>query len=369
MYTKSTIITALSGLVGWKSSTDDNYDSIPYTTSSAGYYVNDIPGITVNLLNYVTGEQSVCDYITTVHESEGLKVIDTFIAKQKKDLASKELLSNITLIQSYITQEWTISQSSRFVGYCITPRESKSIVAKITEVGFMSPTAQTFTLYLFDTSQRSAIQTKEITISSVDSLEWTTLNWDISFDRDAGGAGQRYLIGYFEDDLSGLLYDEPWTGNCAHIASRIFGHYMGISPVRFSSGTLNGIYIPTLKYLQSSMNCRTPGFNLRFNAKCDVTRVLVDNIDMFAQAIQHQIAVRILKDALSHYELNPTTNARDNREWWKELLTEYEGKLHGGILENGNYVPGMIDRLSIDFSNLDAVCFKNKKGEIMNVKW
>lgn len=244
-----------------------------------------------------------------------------------------------------------------------------SVKTTITQIGFMSSGAQSFTLYLYDSSQRSAIETKTITISGTDSMEWTDLDWDVSFDRDLGSAGQRYIIGYYEDDLTYDLYDEMWTGTCANTAFRIFGHYMGVSPIRFTSGTLNGIYCPNLKYITSSVNCRHSGFNLRFNSKCDITRVLVDNIDMFAQAIQYQIGCRILKDALSNYELNPITNARDNRERWKELLTEYEGKLHGGVLEGGGYIPGMIDRLSLDFSNLDAVCFKRKQGEINNVKW
>jgi hypothetical protein len=359
----------MSGLVGWKSSTDSNYSSIPFVTSSAGYYVNDLPGVTVGLLSSARGDQSVCDYITSIHQSEGLKVIDTFVAKQKKDLATKELLSNVTLIQDYFTLDYTISRSSRFVGYAITPRESMSIATKITQAGFMSPSAQTFALYLFDTSQKSAIQTKSIAITEEDSIQWFDLNWDISFDRDLGSAGQRYLIGYFEDDLTADLYDEYWTGTCANVASRIFGHYMGISPIRFPSGTLNTTYCPNLKYLVSSMNCRNSGFNLRFNAKCDITRVINQNVDMFAQSVQHQIAIRILKDCLSNYELNPTTSAENNRARWKELLTEYEGKLNGGMLEGGGYIPGLIDHLSIDFSNLDAVCFKHVKGEIHGVKW
>ena len=358
----------MSGLVGWKQSTDSHFAEIPYITSSSNYYVNDLPGVTVELLDYAKNESQICDYVTAIHQSEGIKIIDTFVAKQKKDLATKELLSNNTLIQAYNTLEYTISGSGRFVGYCITPRESKTIASKIKEIGFLSSGVQTFTLYLYDTSQRSAIQTKEITISAADTVEWTTLNWDISFDRDTGSAGQRYLIGYYEADLTYALYDENWTGTCAHVVNKIFGHYMGVQPVRFSSGTLNGIYIPQLKYLQSSMNCRTPGFNLRFNTKCDITRVLVDNIDMFAQAIQYQIAIRVLRDALSGYELNAMTSAQDNRTLWKELIMEYEGKLHGGLTESG-YIPGMIDRLSIDFSNLDAVCFKDIKEQIMQAKW
>ena len=367
MYKKSTIISALSGLAGWKSSTDSNYDDVPYT--AADYYVNDLPGVTIGLLGSATGDQNVSDYLTSVHRSESLRVIDAFVAKQKINLSTKELLSNITLIQDYTTLEYKISRSSRFVGYAITPRESMSIASKITQAGFMSPVAQTFDLYLFDTSQKSAIETISIAITEVDSMQWFDLGWDISFDGDTGSAGQRFLVGYFEDDLSAELYDENWTGRCANTASRIFGHYMGVTPVRFPSGTLDGIFRPNLKYLVSSMNCRDSGFNLRFNAKCDITRVLVDNIDMFAQALQYQIAIRVLKDCLSNYELNPITSAINNQTRWKELLTEYEGKLNGGVLEGGGYIRGIIDHLSIDFSNLDAVCFKNVRGKIENVKW
>ena len=370
MYTKSTVLTAASGLIGWRSSTDDNYDQIGDRSSSSGYYVNDLPGITVGLLSYATEEASVCDYVAAVHESETLKIIDAFIAKQKKDLASKELLSNNTLVQTYNDLSLEITRDGRFCGYCITPRESKSIISTILQIGFISTAAQSFTLYLFDTSQKTAIQTETITISSADSVEWTTLNWDISFDRDAGSAGQSYLIGYFEDDLSYDLYEDDWTGQSAHFAQRVFGHYMGVFPIRMNSGVLNTTYLPNTKYLRSSSHCRTPGFNLRFNTKCDITKVLTDNIDMFAQAIQYAIAIRILGDVLkSNLDLNVISNARDKREDFKELITEYNGKLHGGILENGSYVPGIIDRLSIDFSALDAVCFKKKQGEIVYAKW
>ena len=339
-------------------------------TSDSGYYVNDLPGITLGLLDYANNETTVCDYVHSVHQSETIKIIDAFIAKQKKDLQSKELLSNTTLIQAHNELDLEITRNGRFVGFALVPRESKSIVTKITQIGFLSTAAQSFTLYMFDSSQKEAIYSKVITITKPDSVEWTTLDWEIAFDRDSGSAGQRFLIGYFENDLTANLYEEDWTGGCSHVAQKIFGHYMGAFPVRFNSGVLNGTYLPNLKYLGSSNNCRTPGFNLRMNVKCDVSRVLIDNIDMFAQAIQYGIAVRILNDVVkNNLDLNVISNALDKRIDYKELVSEYNGKLYGGLLENGGYIPGIIDRLSIDFSTLDAVCFKKKAGDIMGVKW
>ena len=321
-------------------------------------------------MTYARNEFSVCDYVNAVHESETLKVIDAFIAKQKKDLSTKELLSHNTLVQEFDDLNYAITRNSRFMGYVITPRESNSIVSKIKSIGFISAAAQSFTLYLFDTSHKSAIQSQTVTITQADTIEWTTLDWDVSFDREAGSAGQSYLLGYFEDDLTSNLYEQDWTTESAHVASRIFGHYMGVYPLRIVSTELNGTYIPNRDQIPSMGTCKTPGFNLRFNTKCDITKVLVDNIDMFAQAVQYAIAVRILGDVLkSNIDLNVVSNARDKREDLKELLAEYNGKLHGGILENGNYVPGILDRLSFDFSYLDPVCLKKKANEIVYARW
>jgi len=85
--------------------------------------------------------------------------------------------------------------------------------------------------------------------------------------------------------------------------------------------------------------------------------------------LQYQIAVRILNDALSSIELNNVSGAGKNIERWKELSTEFNGKLHGGVMEGGGYIPGIIDRLSIDFSMLDSVCLKNKANQVTGVKW
>lgn len=321
------------------------------------------------LLDYVDDEKNVSDYVGQVHDAEILKVVDTLVKKQSDKLNSKELLQFNTLIQEIDTLEQTISKSSRFVGYSITPRESMTITSKILDIGFMGSETDSFTIYLFDSSHKAAIESKAVDITGADTITWTALDWDISFDREAGSAGQRYLIGYFEDDVTADLYNITWSGKCAHMSQVVFGHYMGVSPMRFNSGTLNGVNIPTLQYLNSSYNCQTSGFNLRFNTKCDITRILQENIVMFGEVLQYQIAIRILTDALNYTSLNNLTNAQGLRAEWKELLTEYKGLLKGGITEAGIPVKGLMDKLSFDFSSIDAVCLKNQKGKIRGVKW
>jgi hypothetical protein len=371
MYNKTTLLAAGYDLVGWSVSNSSDYDHIPtYLLSpQTEYYVNELPGVEVDLLDYAAHEKNLSDYVGKIHKTELIKVIDTFLLRQKEKVNSKELLQNATLLQSYNDRQYPISRSSRFVGYAITPRESKSIASKIQQVGFISGAAQTFTLYLFASNSYAGIQTKSIAITSVKTLQWFDLDWTIDYDMLTGGAGETYLIGYFEADLTADLYEIDWTGANAHTANRYFGHYMGIAPGRFSSNVLNGTNLPDLKYLKSSLNCKTPGFNLRFNCKCDITNTLVDNIDMFAEAVQLKIAVRILSDCLSGIELNNVSNASSLRTQWKELLTHYNGLLNGGITEAGIPVKGLLDRLTIDFSNLDPVCFRSVSGEVEGVRW
>ena len=311
-------------------------------------------------------ERTFNAYIQQVHTSETLHFIQRFIQRQKKKLATKELLSNVTIIQKPNDLSISIDKSSRFVGYAITPRESKSINVNITQVGLQSSAGESFTLYLFDPSQQTAIQSKTITCEGK-SVVWTDLGWDVEFDKSDGGAGGSYLIGYFEDDLSGSLYKQEWAYGQAHASMKITRHYAGIAPIRFT--TLNGSNLPDMEQLESSVCSETSGFNLRFNIKCDITDVIVGNIIMFGESVQYAIAIRYLRDALANIGLNPTISSKQNREQFEELATDYEGRLYGGFIEDLGYRQGIIDTLVMDFSELDPICLKARDDRIAQVKF
>jgi len=370
MYSQSAILTAATDIVGYQTSDDTNFAGLPsyLKTSNSGFYVNDLAGISLELINDARKERTFNAYVQQVHTSETLNLIQRFVARQKKKLETKELLSNVTIPQVFNDLHDTITKDSRFVGYAITPRESKSININIKEIGLQSSASESFTLYLFDPTQQTAIASDTVTCSGK-SVEWTTLDWDVEFDKSDGGAGSTYLIGYFEDDLSGTLYEQDWADGAAHAAMKITRHYAGLSPFRFNNSTLSGVELPDMQYVESSLSCKTSGFVLRFNVKCDITDVLVDNITMFGEAIQHAIAIRYLRDALYDIRLQPTTTSAKNRESFAQLLTDYEGALYGGYIEDIGYRRGMLDNLALDFSELDAACLKGRADKITKVKW
>ena len=247
----------------------------------------------MELIDDARQEMTFNNYVMNVHNSEVIKIVSRFVDKQKKKLNSKELLSDVTMIQRHNDLHEVISgKNSRFVGYAITPRESKSIAIKIKSIGLQSSAAESFTLYLFDPTQQTAIQSTTVTCSGK-SVTWTDLNWTIEFESDYG-AGSTYLIGYFEDDLTGDLYQQDWSKAMAHQPMKITRHYAGLAPVRFNSSTLNGTSLPDMQYLESAQSCKSSGFNLKFSAKCDITDVLVDNITMFGEAVQYGIGKRYI---------------------------------------------------------------------------
>lgn len=302
-----------------------------------------------------------------MHESETYKVIDRFVERQKKKVGAKELLSNVTILQRVNDLSETITKNGRFVGYAITPRESKSINVNIQSIGLQSSAAESFTLYLYDPSQEAAIESKTVTCSGK-SVTWTSLDWDIEFDKLDGTAGATYLIGYYEDDLNGSLYTQDWSDGQAHASMKITRHYTGIAPVRFNASLLSGADLPDMQYLESSLSCKTSGFNLRFNVKCDITDILVDNITMFGEPIQHAIGIRYMRDAMGEIGLDPTSGSARNREMFTEYIADMEGKLYGGVID-GVYVKGLMDYLSLDFSEIDARCLKAPSDRIGEVKW
>jgi len=247
--------------------------------------VNDLTGVSLELIDDAKMEKSFNDYVVDVHRSAIIEIIQRFVDRQKKQLNTKELLSNVTMIQKFNKFEWAISKNSRFIGYAITPRESKSIKVNIKSVGLQSSASESLTLYLYDPSKQAAIQSKTITCSGK-TITWTDLDWDVEFDDLTGTAGGTFLIGLYEDDLSGQLYEQDWGEGQSHMAMKVTRHYAGLVPVRFRSSNLNGVSLPDMKYIEGEMSCKTSGFNLRFNITCDITDVLKDNITMFGEAVQ-----------------------------------------------------------------------------------
>jgi hypothetical protein len=163
MFDNDTIMAAASGLVGWRPEGNNNYPSLSTNMKSptTSYYVNQLPGISLDLVEHAIGSRvsSVPTYVDEVAKYESLHVFTQFAHAMRAKAGIKELLAHNTLIQHRVNNdaEKKISKDSRFVGYVFNLKASKTVSAQIESIGFYSDTAGTITVYLYETSQKSAI--------------------------------------------------------------------------------------------------------------------------------------------------------------------------------------------------------------------
>jgi len=382
MYDRDTILSCGSGLVGWNQSADSDHTvlSIDLLVSTSGYRYDDLPGIDFNIIEGVLSSvySDINVYLRGVHNSQLIKLVDRVVLKSKDQLKTKELLANFDPITGNANFEDKVTQSARFVGFMIMPHRSNNLRAQITYLGMQIDTIQAnpIRLYLYDTSQQEAIATFDYQNLLTNSLEWQSItDFIINYTSLIGGTAQTYLLGYYETDpdnekttqLEGqALYIDLCSG-CTQEALRrsLYQKYIGIIPIEIPNDMLNwnvtDYDLPDTRNLENYTTDRTHGLLLKLNITCDISNVICTNIQMFAEALQYAVGIKILGDALSSVSHKAVTDAEQNREQWKNWMLKYEAELRGYQLESGIWHKGMVDTLVLDLSNIDDFCLKCKQ--------
>jgi hypothetical protein len=423
MFDKSIIKTAATGLVGFNYSTHQFYKYLTtdYKSSSSNYWINSFQGADMATIeasqpseirdvDLIVGErykiratggdftnvgsadnnvgtvfvaddttpttwanaylelQSANKYIETILAEEIINLATKFISNSKSYLKQNTLLSNHSVIGGVADVEKTITKQGRFVGFVLNPHEGNNIVNTITKVGFLGDANDSgLKLYLFETSQEDAIATFEFDYSTGLSQQWKDISdFIIKYDNisSGGGVGQKYLLGYFEDELTCNAVEMEFNQSLKNFS--IFGKYMGVFPFAIPSAKLNGAKLPSdILNLGNYISENTHGIYFKFTSNCDYTNLIKDNIDMFAEPLQYAVAIRILQDAVSSVGVHNSTKDSAIIEW-RKLISRYSGTLNGGNRQYGDvikYEKGLIQLLTLDFSNIDAVCFKKDPND------
>lgn len=205
---------------------------------------------------------------------------------------------------------------------------------------------------------------------TVDYVAIKTVTDTYSANTYSGGIGQKYILGYFEDDLSSNAIGMEFNQSLKNFS--IFGKYMAIYPVAIPSTKLNGVKLPSnILNISSYLTDTTHGLYFKFTANCDYTNLIEDNIDLFAEPLQYAVAIRILQDAVSSVGDGVHNSVKDSAlPEWRKLIAKYSGELNGGYINIGDrsqFKKGLVQLLTLDFSNIDSVCFKSDFRHDWNV--
>jgi len=418
MFNTSSIQSAMSGLVGFSHSYHLFYERLAsaFKSASSGYYVNSLPGVGFDVIEHTfrkdvedvdlivdeyyeiranggsadftnigAADNSVgtvfkatgttptawgtgrlrlvsCNqYLTDLVNAEAIHLVNAFVGRCKDELYTKELLSNKSIIQGVADRDSKVSKNDRFVGFIINPAQSQNVKTTIRQLGVLFDGTQDLTIYLYDTSKKAAVKSHTFSIGTADTIEWETVtDWILQYD-STSGIGQQFLIGYFEDELIGQAYQQYFDDGSKNRHFRMFGKYLGVAPVAIPAEKLDGVNLPggdVSDYISDELH----GLYFKMSVKCDITNVLVDNVALFGQALQHAVGLRILEDAVNSGSDGVHNPVKDSMlQTWSRRASQIKGTLWGGYTTEGRFISGLMDRLTMDFSDLDPICLKKKK--------
>ena len=369
--------------------TGPNYDGVAHATYSAPttYALNDVVrynGVTyISLANANTGhtpstsptwwKAQFNNYLEQLTNTAIINMVQRVIVDKQLTGASKALLDEVKLFDRDGRITSTIIPQSRFVGFELRAKNYEGLVATIRQIGYQFSEVQAgLKIYLFHSSQSTAVATYTLTTTTANSMQWfAPVGFDLNFCKysktDAGGA---WYIGYYEDDISGQAINrdidltvEPcgtcWADAYNYFAWQMRNRFFRITPCVFENKYLNGTSLPDLDgcgYI-GNMNF---GMNLGLSVYCDLTDFFVSNKALFTRALWKQMAHDVIRsiafstrmdgitqtlrsDAYVELKGDPTRPYKSGLEY--ELTKEYEA-------------------LNISISDVNSPCLSKKNKGI-----
>jgi len=404
MINTSTLQTCLAGLIGFRNSIDTAMPQLKASLleSESGIYVNDqhslitieninatientgtitLPSAWSALTTYAIGDKvtSSGNIYTSVQAGINHAVTDTdywtnngnpisvyldqklnqgmanvaskIFLQKNLNQNSKSILPETMLYDNGGNIRKTIQKSGRFVGFKLSLK-SNDLGMVIRKIGMQFTDVQTnLSIYLYNTSQEDAVKVWTVTTTKSYSFEWKELTKQVmSFLSDTTNADSRFMIGYYEDDITGNAINNEYSfgrnfcGPCnpANLNLRQkWSKVMAIEPFFVTSDHLNGDRtIWNTDYEQYTDNINW-GLNILTSVFCDSTDFFCRNKDGLVKVLALQVAVSIIEDM--------GFSGRDNQ---KMLKVQQMANYALNMKENG--APGL---------------YKDLENEIMAVRF
>ena len=325
------------------------YDKVAYKATRT-MLTGDTPSLTG------TGwESPVNDWIQNKQYAAINKVCHRLFTNKKLNSAAKTLLDSVQIIDGTGRIEDTVTASGRFVGFQLRPKKINNIKAVINYIGLQFTAQQSgLTLYLFHSSQKTAVGTWSLTSAGANSFDWisatsaTTGTNELhhvkySSNIDSGGT---YYFGYFEDDISGSAIKKDI--DCVD-TTFAWSKFIDIRPIEVLSDDLDGTNIFDID--QVGYTSENYGLNLSFSVKTDITEMMVNNKSVFVDSLGYQFANDMLQEMI--YNANSRMNKMQDTATKNAVMYEWNAP------ENQNSIKRRLEEsmgaLSFDLSKISQV--------------
>lgn len=338
------IQTALSGLVGFKQPYNPDYAIVDSANqlSSSGYYVTDNPYAKIE---YIKDNQDYVDISVTDFNlllSDIKKSSISSICNQV--FSDYDFIDRTLLFKNASNKTEVETLPTGFVGYHIRVTGQKNVAFKINRVLLDFQGTGTFTLLLWNTAKKAAIQSKAITITTDHqevTLDWVVDNTDTTYKGE-------YYIGYISNSLTVTPYKRDW--NAGNILSS--PTYLQVNRVKVANHLTTTLFDLTKVEGMSEDS----GLNLDITVYEDYTDFVINNKMLFARAIQVDSIISCIQLYLS--SLRSNSNQSQSAQLYEKLMIELKGTGSESIVK----VIGLENQLLGEIASIRTEIGKLKKG-------
>lgn len=319
-----------------------------------------------------TGEVTLSAFVENLTRQAIAQVVQTFIQTKQIARETKDLMQRRALFDGAARLQSRILPTGKLVGLEIIPVRAMGVTTKIERIGLqMIGGTGEITMYLFHSSQSLPVRTIRLQYTNTSgAFQWFTpaepvyLPY-IGTGTDAGGA---WLLCYNQNDLPdgmrALNVTKDWSKEPCQTCLggsleswRELTKYLQISPfcIKAPAGYAGNPTLPDIGELAYT-NTMNYGINLEISVGCDLSDFIISQRMVFANVIQRQVAVNVLRTIAMNPEVRVNRNqvnvTRD------QILYEVDGIAQGRPSGLAYELQQSYKALEIDTQGLDRVCLK-----------
>lgn len=316
------------------------------------------------------------DYVRQLTINGINQTVQQFIQDKQLQQETRNLMERRTFFDGAARLQATIDPTGKIVGYEIVPVRAMGVTTKIERIGLqMVDGVGTVKLYLFHSSQVAPMREIELNFTNTNGgFQWFTpkdpiyLPYIPGADGDGNDAGGAWFLCYNQNELPqgmrALNVSKDWSvepcQTClgGSIESwRQMTKYLQVSPFAIHAPLDFNEYPEMFDIGQIGYtNTMNYGMNLEISVGCDLTDFIISQRNIFATAIQKQVAANVLRTIA----MNPDVRVNRNQVnvTRDELLYELDGAPQGRATGLGYELKQAFKALSLDTRGLDRICLQ-----------
>lgn len=323
----------------------------------------------VQFPDYWSAFDSINDFLPCLTQRGVTKVMQTFAQGKTLTNESKTLLEHRTFFDGAGRLSATIMPTNKIVGFEIVPLRSAGVTAKIERIGLqMTGGIGAVKMYLFHSSQPEPISEFILHFTKENGgFQWFVLeDCYLPYRAENTNDGGAWYLCYNQADLplgmEAIQMTKDWSKEpCTTCgirdirAWRELTKHIQISPFAVNApegwrdnpmlwDVAMNIYTSTTNY----------GLNCEVTIGCDITDFVIKQKNVFATAVQRQVAY----DALRTLAMNPDVRVNRNQSNASrmDILYELDGDTRGRRGGLGYDLEKAYEALRIDTQGMDRVC-------------